>query len=406
MSAAYELHGAAEPRCPACGAGGLDLFFEQAGIPTNSCLLLDTLEEAAGFPTGDLQLGFCPTCGFISNVVFEEAEYSSRYEETQGFSKLFVEWAQGLARRWVEKYDLHGRSVLEIGCGKGEFLTWMVEAGAGSGIGIDPGVHPERIDSPVADRLTWIADFYSEAYSHLAADAVVCRHTLEHIAPVGEFMAMVRRAIGDRLDTVVLFELPDVKRVLEEVAFWDVYHEHCSYFSMGSLARLFRRSGFEVLHLELDYDGQYLLIEARPSATGPSPVAPAPGGPFGIEDDLGQLRHAVDKYRDEVGALRESWRARLADLRGRGGRAVIWGAGSKGVSFLTNLGLQDEIRYAVDINPYKTGKFMAGTGQEIVAPEFLVDYRPDLVVAMNPIYLAEIRAKLDELGLHPELIAA
>ena len=72
----------------------MDVFFEQAGIPTNSCLLLDTLEEAAGFPTGDLRLGFCPACGFISNVVFEEAEYSSRYEETQGFSKLFVEWAQ------------------------------------------------------------------------------------------------------------------------------------------------------------------------------------------------------------------------------------------------------------------------------------------------------------------------
>ena len=167
------------------------------------------------------------------------------------------------------------------------------------------------------------------------------------------------------------------------------------------MARLFRRSGFEVLHVELDYDGQYLLIEARPSVSDPGAgrALPRRGRPR-------LLRHAVDKYRDEVGALRESWRARLAELRARGGKAVIWGAGSKGVSFLTNLGLRDEIRYAVDINPYKTGKFMAGTGHEIVAPEFLVEYRPDLVVAMNPIYLAEIRAKLDELGLHPELIAA
>jgi SAM-dependent methyltransferase len=387
--------------CPACGHPELDVFFEEQGIPTNSCLLLDTLDEARTFPTGDMALGFCDECGFLANTAFQEAEYSSRYEETQGFSALFVEWGRNLARRWVEKYDLQGRSVLEIGCGKGEFLTWMVEAGAGKGVGIDPGVHPERIETDVADRLTWIADFYSEKYEHLAADAVVCRHTLEHIAPVREFMSMVRRAIGDRLDTIVLFELPDVKRVLEEVAFWDVYHEHCSYFSLGSLARLFRRTGFEVLHLELDYDDQYLLIEARPSA-----VVPAVGGPLPVENDLELLRRGVEKYHTEVGALRESWRGRLAGLRQRGGKAVIWGAGSKGVSFLTNLGLRDEIEYAVDINPFKTGKFMAGTGHEIVAPEFLRQYRPDLVVAMNPIYLAEIRAKLDELGLTPELIDA
>lgn len=387
--------------CPACGAAEVDVFFEQKSIPQNSCLLLDTREEALGFPTGDMALGYCSSCGFLANTVFREAEYSSRYEETQGFSKLFVNWAQGLAGRWVQKYDLAGRSVLEIGCGKGEFLTWMVEAGAGSGIGIDPGVHPERIDSPVADRLTWIADFYSDAYSDLAADAIVCRHTLEHIAPVGEFMTMLRRSIGDRLDTVVLFELPDVKRVLEEVAFWDVYHEHCSYFSLGSLARLFRRSGFEVLHLETDYDDQYLLIEARPLPTS-APLSL----PFAVEADLEILSRAVEKYHAEVAALREAWKARFAALRERGGRAVIWGAGSKGVSFLTNLGLSDEVGYAVDINPYKAGKFMAGSGQEIVAPEFLVQYRPDLVVAMNSIYLDEIRMKLDELGLHPELVSA
>jgi hypothetical protein len=391
--------------CPACGNGGLDVFFEQRAIPTNSCLLLDTRDEAEQFPRGDLELGFCPACGFLSNVVFEEAEYSQRYEETQGFSKVFVDWARDLAGRWVDRYDLHGKRVLEIGCGKGEFLVWMVEAGAGHGIGIDPGVHPERIETDLdPSRLTWIKDFYSEQYAHLDADAVVCRHTLEHIAPVGDFMRTVRAAIGDRLDTVVLFELPDVKRVLEEVAFWDVYHEHCSYFSAGSLARLFRSTGFEVLHLELDYDDQYLLIEARPSA-----VTPAPGAPLPIEDDLELLARGVDKYAAEYDALARNWRRRLGELRERGGRAVIWGAGSKGVSYLTNLtnmGMHDEIEYAVDINPFKWGKFMAGTGQQIVSPEFLVQYRPDLVVVMNPIYLEEIRTQLDGLGLHPELIGA
>lgn len=384
--------------CPACGAAGLDVFHEKEPVPTNSCLLLASRAEATGYPTGTLRVAFCPACGFVTNTAFDPrlAEYSARYEETQVFSPLFVDWGRELAARWVERHGLEGRTVLEIGCGKGEFLEWMVEAGAGAGIGIDPGVHPERRTSAAAQRITWIADFYSEAYTHLQADAVVCRHTLEHIPDVAAFMRMVRRAIGDRPDTVVLFELPDVLRVLREVAFWDVYYEHCSYFSLGSLARLFRATGFEVLDLEVDYDDQYLLIEARPAAT------PAPGAPLPVEDDLPALRSGVEGFRTGYARTIDAWRGELARLATTGRRVVVWGAGSKGVAYLTALA-GCGIEYAVDVNPHKHGMFIAGTGQEIVAPEFLREYRPDLAIVMNPIYRGEIADRLAGLGVDAEV---
>ncbi|MGE3619297.1 MAG: class I SAM-dependent methyltransferase [Acidimicrobiia bacterium] len=387
--------------CPACGSTATTAFHREDRIPTNSCLLLADRGQAEGYPRGDMTLHVCRACGFVANARFDPAlsEYSSRYEETQGFSARFNDFARDLAKRWVDQYDLHGRSVLEIGCGKGEFLEMMCEAGAGRGIGIDPSAHPERRQSEAASRIEWITDFYSERYAHLQADAVVCRHTLEHIAPVGDFMRTVRRSIGDRTDTIVLFELPDVRRVLEEVAFWDVYYEHCSYFSAGSLARLFRATGFEVLDVSLDYDDQYLLIEARPSTT------PAPGDPLPIEDDLDALVAASATFSSSYTATLDRWRGELADLRAEGGKAVIWGAGSKGVAFLTGLGVVDEIEYAVDINPHKHGMFMAGTGQQIVAPEALVEYRPDLVVVMNPVYLDEIGESLRALGLDPRVVA-
>jgi SAM-dependent methyltransferase len=388
--------------CPACGSRNRRPFHHEASIPTNSCLLLADRDEAEGYPRGDLELWFCAGCGFVSNARFDPrlSEYSARYEETQGFSARFNEFARELAKRWVDTYGLHGRTVLEIGCGKGEFLEMMCEAGVGHGIGIDPSAHPERRRSEAAQRIEWITDFYSEAYSHLRADAVVCRHTLEHIFPVGDFMRMVRRSIGDRTDTVVLFELPDVRRVLEEVAFWDVYYEHCSYFSAGSLARLFRSTGFEVLDVTLEYDDQYLVIEARPSDS-----TPAPGAPLPIEDDLAALSAAVDRFSAAYTEQLDRWRSELRELADRGGRAVIWGAGSKGVAYLTGLGVVDEVRYAVDINPHKHGMFMAGTGQQIVAPEQLVEHQPDLVVVMNPVYLDEVRRDLDRLGLAPQVVA-
>ena len=383
--------------CPACSSADLRIFHEQLSIPVNSCLLLDDANDARAFPRGDLVLAFCRTCGFVFNTVFDigQSEYSSRYEETQGFSQRFRDFAQQLATTWVERHQLSGRSVLEIGCGKGEFLVEMMKAGAGSGIGIDPSFRADRMEGEEAERIEWIADFYGEKYSHLKADAVVCRHTLEHIAPVGEFVGMIRRTIGAD-DSVVLFELPDVARVLEDVAFWDIYYEHCSYFSLGSMARLFRANGFELTNLATAFDDQYLLLDCVPGA-GTGPLLPG-------EDDLARLEAAVDHFEQEYPRAVQRLRDEIRSGADRGRRAVIWGAGSKGVSYLTTLGLQDEIGYAVDINPYKHGMFMAGTGQEVVGPEFLREYGPDLVVAMNPIYLAEIRAELDRVGVDADLV--
>jgi SAM-dependent methyltransferase len=346
------------------------------------------------FPTGDITLGFCTNCGFIGNLAFDasRAEYSDRYEETQAFSKHFVKFAQGLAGAWVEKYDLAGKHVVEIGCGKGEFLVMMAEAGIGSGIGIDPSVNPARIDSPAGDRISWIPGMFDDTYGPIDADAVVCRHTLEHIPDVRTFLSRIRSAIGSRTDTVLLFELPDTLRVLEEAAFWDVYYEHCSYFTAGSVARLFESCGFEVLDLDLAYDDQYLILEARPADTIRTVAV----------DDLDRIRAGIDTFTDGYAAMVETWNERLADVASTGARSVIWGASSKGVAFLTAAG--KHVAAAVDVNPQKHGTFMAGTGHPVIAPGDLVGIEPELVVVMNPVYLDEVGNDLSGLGLRPEVV--
>ena len=386
--------------CRNCGGRGLHHFHEQRDIPVHSCRLVPTLEQARGFARGSLRLGFCARCGFIANSDYDPApqDYGDSYEETQEFSPRFRGFQRELAARWIERHGLRGRDVLEIGCGKASFLVDMCELGVGRAVGIDPAIAEERIKSPAAERMTLIGDYYSERYSHLTGDAVICRHTLEHIQPTGDFLRLVRRSLEGRPDTVVLFELPDVLRVLREVAFWDIYYEHCSYFTPGSLARLYRLAGLDVLDLALDYDDQYILIDGRPSAGAPSSALALEETPEALADD-------VRSFRTRFAALTADWRGRLDHARAEGRRAVIWGAGSKGVSFFTTLGIEDEIEYAVDINPFKHGMYMAGTGQRIVAPEFLRDYRPELVIAMNPIYLGEIGEQLSALGVDAELVS-
>jgi len=377
----------------------MHVFFEARGVPVHSVLLMETHQEAVGFRRGDIALGFCNSCGFISNLAFDPTlhQYSSKYEETQGFSGTFNAFHRSLAQRLIDGYDLHGKDIIEIGCGKGEFLSLLCEIGNNRGVGFDPAYIPERNTSVAKDRVKFITDFYSEKYTAYQADFVCCKMTLEHIQNTQEFVSMVRRSIGNRYETIVFFQIPDVTRVLKDVGFWDIYYEHCSYFSPGSLGRLFRTCGFDVTALATEYDGQYLMVEARPSRGTPTPPLPE-------ENDLAALRKDVAFFAEHIGPTIARWRQVLGDLRRENKKAVIWGGGSKGVAFLTTLQITDEILYAVDINPFKHGTFMAGTGQEIVGPEFLRKYKPDAVIVMNPIYSDEIRKELNSLGISAQLI--
>jgi hypothetical protein len=189
-------------------------------------------------------------------------------------------------------------------------------------------------------------------------------------------------------------------RVLRDAAFWDVYHEHCSYFTPGALKNLFSLTGFDVIDTWTDYDDQYLMITARPSKgsihTANALVAPSEEG-----------RLAVRHFAAESERRRSFWKRSIDGIAERGERVVLWGSGSKAVAFLSALGSSVDdspVEYAVDVNPYRKGHFIPGTGQEIVEPAFLAAYRPHFVLAMNSIYTAEIQRDLASHGLSPELL--
>ena len=176
--------------CPNCRDGSMKIFFSQHSVPVNSCILLQSADEARNFPRGNIDLGFCSSCGFISNLAFDPKliEYSSRYEETQGFSPTFSAFHRELAQRVVDRYSLQGKKVLEIGCGKGEFLNLVCRLGNNIGLGFDPGYMPDRKETQRAKDVTFISDFYSETYSQHKGDFVCCKMTLEHIPATADFL--------------------------------------------------------------------------------------------------------------------------------------------------------------------------------------------------------------------------
>jgi len=362
-------------------------------------MLMPTREEAIKFPRGNVELAFCETCSFIFNLAYDSSklDYSILRSEEQGFSGTFKAYAQKLAQHLIEEYDLHNKNILEIGCGRGDFLTLLCELGNNSGVGIDPSFASGDVNGVVANRLTFIRDYFSTNHSEYNGDFICCRHTLEHIYNTAEFLTSIRLVIGDRLNTAIFFEVPDVTRILQETAFWDIYYEHCSYFNLGSLARLFRSCKFNINHIGKDYFNQYLLIEAKP-ATRTS------NKPFEAEESVAAIAENVRSFSKKCQDSLDRWKTLLHQIETAEKKAIVWGSGSKCVAFMTTLGVKEEIAYIVDINPKRVGSYIPGAGKQIVSPGFMKKFKPEVVFVMNPVYCDEIGAMLKGMGVTAQLI--
>jgi hypothetical protein len=365
------------------------------GVPTNSCLLVEDRAHALDFPTGDIVLAVCSGCGFIFNSAWdsERTVYSDQYEETQGFSPTFNKFNRSIAEELISSYNIRGKTVLEIGCGKGEFLTLICQLGGNRGVGYDPSFVPARQHSEQAVR--FVREFFTADTNEVAPDLLCCKMTLEHIGQTHQFVGSVR-SVANREGSVIFFQVPDVGRILEEGAFWDVYYEHCSYFSTASLKHLFTGTGFAVRRIWTGYDGQYLMIVTTPREDR-SDVA------MGDAESVAATISMTESFAAAAARSRAAWLRRLRSWTADGRRTVLWGSGSKAVAFLTTLAVHDEIEYVVDINPYRVGKFLPSTGQKIVAPAFLREYRPDNVVIMNPVYRYEVEQELARQHCQPKV---
>jgi SAM-dependent methyltransferase len=385
--------------CPVCEFGQLTVFFEMLQMPIFSNILRKSQLEALNCPKGDIKLAFCSKCGYINNIAFEPkiVSYEQQvYEKNLDCSSRFQEYSQSLVRGIIERYKLFGKNIIEIGCGNGNFMISLCKVGNNYGVGFDPSNIERKVPtSKKSYHISFIQDYYSKKYRDYPADLIVCRQTLEHIPYPRNFLGDLRSIIGDRIETDISFEVPNALSTLRNNFYWDIIYEHCSYFTPDSLWALFSLSKFDVCEITESFEGQFLCVYAKPNGKHKAFSNYQPNSKT--------VATYVSSFRTNWQSTTNALRIKLDKIMKNNQRCIVWGAGSKAVTFL-NIFKDSPIEYAVDINPHLQGSYIAGTGQKIVSPEFLSTYRPDFVIVLNSIYSNEITTLTKKLGVATQFI--
>ena len=386
------------PRCLACGASDLRPFLGPLRVPVHCNVLWPTREEALAAPEGSLRLAVCGRCAMIVNLDFDErlTRYAPDYENALHFSPTFRAFAEALAAGLVERHGLRGRRIVEIGCGDGHFLDLLCRAGGNQGLGLDPS---QPHVGPVAageGSLEILPEVWAPGRVE-GADAVCARHVVEHIAAPRPLLEDIRTALGGRPGALLYVEVPDAEHMLVAGAIWDAIYEHVGYYSRPPLERLLGATGFRLARGETGFGGQFLCAEATPAQPGAAAVPDA--------------REEVDRLialAAQFAATRERevsrWERSLREWHAAGRRIAVWGAGSKGVTFLNTVPGADGVAEVVDVNARKHARHVPGTGQAVAGPEAVGEREVDVVLLMNGNYEREVATVLADSGRPVELV--
>ncbi len=332
-----------------------------------------------------IQLRYHDKLCFLENEAFDcdTIKYNENYQNSQACSGRFLAHMENVLSFLKKEFPKNAKMV-EVGCGKGDFVELVQKDGHFDVVGFDAAYDGSN---------TSIKRRYLTHEDKIYADIVVLRHVLEHIQQPHLFLAMLASVFGA---SKVFIEVPCLDWILKNKAFFDITYEHVNYFSMNSLSMFFSRDS---ARQGVFFDGQYQYIFSDFCSLTKE---------FSMSYNTGSWSYP------SFDSLFPNISKKIDDIEGilGSGSLFVWGAATKGCVFLAHCVIRKRligrVEFVIDINPEKIGKFLPLSLIEIKNKEcfFEMAKSGDVLLVANPAYKAEIADELKCRNLSDVIVIA
>jgi len=360
-----------ELTCPNCGAHEFAALFQAKDIPSQDGVVWPTREAAINAPTGDISLVYCHHCAYIFNKTYDHSKITFLdYDFSLHYSGTYQQFNKELISGLMTRHQLRNKTILEVACGKGHFLVQLCASGANRGIGIDPSY--EKVADLVYDpqQIEFIT------------------HLMDELERPLDFLALMKQNLKQNPQSAIYLEIPNTAKTFSASLIWNIGYGKRSWFTHYSITYLLQLAGYKEIRIEEFLDGDYLGVEAFPDfSAGSSPE-------ITLEKPFQQFENFANAYQEGL----TEWQEKLDAWTAKKYNIALWGAGMRGINFLSHFSTLQNLALVIDINPLRQGKFLPKSGFQVSTPEALKNQPVEVILISNATYQNEIMDQAKALG--------
>jgi SAM-dependent methyltransferase len=378
---------AAIPSCRFCGAALRQTFVDLGMSP-----LCETYPSADDLNRGEvyypLHAYVCSHCFLVQLEEYESEEnIFTDYPYFSSYSDSWLKHCENYCGKMMKRFGLNENSfVVEVASNDGYLLQYFVKRSVPV-LGIEPAANVAQV--AIEKGVPTLARFFGAqlarelATQGRSADLIAGNNVLAQVPNLNDFVEGLKILL--KPEGILTLEFPHLLRLIERNEFDTIYHEHYSYFSMLTTARILKAQGLKVFDVEeLSSHGGSLRVYACHAESRTRAIEPSVGELIAREEGAG-----LGSPEGYAGFARQVKETKLALVEflltaARQGKSVAgYGAPGKSATLLHYCGIgKDLIEYTVDRNPYKQGRFLPGTHIPISHPSRICETKPDYVVIL------------------------